>query len=367
MRGGYARRGLRFGWRLALAVVLALALLVLVTFAGEARAWAERILFQIEHVPPRDIALAFAFKGLESLLVALAWRNILRAVFPEQRVAYRQVIGAYQGSVAIGVVTPGQTATIALLGLLRLALPGASIPALLASTVVQGLGFALIGVTVWVLLALAYPDIVRQSEGIVLSAYGTLAHHRSLTLAAAALILLLLAFAALALRRRLRVWREQVRPAAAILAHPARYAGGVFLPELASYGCRWVVTASLLAAFGIPVTAKSLLLAVAARSVSGSLTITPGGIGNATLLSVVVLQPYADSWTIIGWSISQDVLMAAFNLALGVVAILWGLGWSRARRLLRHPLGHQPPAAPAAATLPGHVGPSPGIEPAARD
>ena len=53
------------------------------------------------------LAIALACHGVKLVVRAIAWRNILRASYPEQRIPRRPVLGAYVAGVGINSIVPG--------------------------------------------------------------------------------------------------------------------------------------------------------------------------------------------------------------------------------------------------------------------
>jgi hypothetical protein len=51
------------------------------------------------------LLLALLLKTMESALIGLGWRNILRAAYPEAAVSFKTSWGASQGGTAINAVT----------------------------------------------------------------------------------------------------------------------------------------------------------------------------------------------------------------------------------------------------------------------
>ena len=62
-------------------------------------------------VDPRLVVAALAIHVVNHLLRSLAWRNVLRAAYPELRVALIPVASAYALGVALNAVCPAAAAT----------------------------------------------------------------------------------------------------------------------------------------------------------------------------------------------------------------------------------------------------------------
>jgi uncharacterized membrane protein YbhN (UPF0104 family) len=93
--------------------------------------------------------------------------------------------------------------------------------------------------------------------------------------------------------RRFRTTWQQAKEGRVILTHPRIYVVEVASVQLGSYLARMGVNATLMHAYGIPVSARNIFLIVAASSISSTVAITPGGVGAQTALTSVLLLPEA--------------------------------------------------------------------------
>jgi hypothetical protein len=128
---------------------------------------------------------------------------------------------------------------------------------------------------------------------------------------------------------------SELATGAAILRTPWRYGYEVVVPQALSYMCRWGFTGVMMAAFGIPVTLRTILLVIAAGSLAGLVQFTPGGIGTRPAHDCVALEGYADCDAVTAYAHAQQAVSTAWNLVLGGVGLLWAFGWSDARDLVR--------------------------------
>src|SRR3954469_23879841 len=91
-----------------LLIVVAAAVLVV---DANARSSFETIVRNVSDIPLRVLALVCLLKAAQSLLSALAWRNVLVSTFPEQPPTYRLVLGLDQGKEAVNVISPAKIGT----------------------------------------------------------------------------------------------------------------------------------------------------------------------------------------------------------------------------------------------------------------
>jgi hypothetical protein len=119
--------------------------------------WLEQLWDTLTSVSVPLLALGIAFQTAQTCFVALAWRNILRASYPDGGVAYRQVLGYYAGGNGLNAILPASAGTVAMLGLFRTSIRGSTVAGLLGATLVQNIFFALMGgiVYLWLFLGVA--------------------------------------------------------------------------------------------------------------------------------------------------------------------------------------------------------------------
>src|ERR671936_301736 len=85
------------------------------------------------------LALALAFHFAKVLVRTFAWRNILAAAYPEGRVPWRPVAGAYVAGVGVNSIVPGRGGDLVKLYLVRRRVPGATYTTLTSTLVTETL------------------------------------------------------------------------------------------------------------------------------------------------------------------------------------------------------------------------------------
>jgi glycosyltransferase 2 family protein len=298
------------------------------TIAARISGWLADVAEQVASVSLPLLVLALALQAGQTLLNAMAWWNILRAAYPDSPPAFRKVLGAYAGGVALNVVLPAQGGTVAMLAMYRRQIQRSTVLGVLGAALVQSLFFIVVSVAVWGGLAVRRPDVFNVKLAWVRD-------HPVLVLIAA----LVVAVAAVAAGRRFQTRWAAVAEGGAILRTPRRYARGVLALQLAAYLLRMGVFATFMRAYGIPVTIGTVLLLMGVSAASSTFAATPGGVGTQQALASVALRDTASSQTIAGYSLGQQVIVGAWDLAVGLV-LLWstiGLAATRdvARRRVR--------------------------------
>ena len=95
---------------------------------------------------------------------AWAWRNVLRAAYPEQRIPFLPLAAAYLAGAGINAVVPAHAGDVTKVFLVKRQIPGSSYPAVTSSFLVQTVFDTTVGILVLLyaisqgLLAAAAPD-----------------------------------------------------------------------------------------------------------------------------------------------------------------------------------------------------------------
>jgi len=95
------------------------------------------------------------------------------------------------------------------------------------------------------------------------------------------------------------------------------------------------VTAVFMAAFDLPVTVFTVFLVASSHTLSQLFAITPGGVGQTQALDLVTLRRYASSGSIAAFSVTQDSVITAWNIILGVAVMIWAFGYTQTKAMLK--------------------------------
>ncbi len=267
----------------------------------------------------RFVAIALAFQLANLALRSFALRNVLQAAYPEKRISPLTVGSAYAAGVALNAFAPARGGEALKIALLRLRIPGSSVPTLVSAGVLLTLLDALIGssliVTAWAIGALpALPSPQLPSLGLLT---GHLFAVGGIVLALAAMA----AAVARPLARRARGIWARVEQGGAILRTPTKYLRNVVTLQLAGWTCRIGVAFSLLAAFGLTTTVPIAVLVVVAGGLS-TLVPTPGGAGTQQVLLVYALQQTATTAAALSFSVGMQVGVTTVNTLIGLTAMM---------------------------------------------
>jgi len=288
--------------------------------------WLDQLWDTLTAVPIPLLILGLTFQTLQTGFVALAWRNILRAAYHEEEVRYRPILAYYAGGNGLNAFLPASAGTVAMLGLFRARIKGATVPGLVGATVVENIFFAVMGALVylWLFLGVAGSFDVH---------FEWLGDH---WFAAVVIVVgggLLLAITVRLLWRRFKRTWEKAKEGGAIVKQPRKFMVQVVGVEAISYAARMGVNATFMYAFDVPVSVENVFLIVAAASISSTVAIAPGAVGAQTALASVVLKGVAPSSVISAYAIGQAVITTAWNIVFGLTLLAREIGWKETKSL----------------------------------
>ena len=268
------------------------------------------------------------FQTLQTTLTAVGWYFILKAGFPHGFPTYLQVLAAYAAGVALNGFLPANIGTFVTLLMFVAIIPHANLPGILGAMVVQKIFFTVIGTLVYLYLFLSVPGSFELQ-------LGQPHDHPWLT----ALIILGGAFLLIVLGRifwkKLKGLWESAKQGGVILSRPRDYVVQVLLPSIGAWLSKLAVIAVFLAAYSIPVTFHSVMSVVGGNSLANTVSATPGGVGVNQAVNVIALEDYADAATATAYSLGQQLAVTFWNIAFGIVLVVWAFGWTGGKLLVQ--------------------------------
>jgi len=276
------------------------------------------------------LAIALGFHFVKLVLRAVAWRNILRAAYPDEGIRWRPVFGAYVAGVGVNSIVPGRGGDLVKLYLVKHRYPDTSYAALGSSLVAETLLDFVLATAffLWALSLGVVPSIHTPSFD-----WGWLFRHSKATATIVALLTLLVIWFS---------WRatqtgglkERLGRGVAILRDWRRYLREVASWQLASWVCRIASLFWFLRAFHVHATVHNALLSQVVDSLSTLLPISPGGAGTKQGFLVAILHGQASTSRLLAFSIGMYVTVTLFNVAIGAIAIFASLRTLRLREIL---------------------------------
>ncbi|MGH2891293.1 MAG: lysylphosphatidylglycerol synthase domain-containing protein [Solirubrobacteraceae bacterium] len=261
------------------------------------------------------LVLYALYLGLRSRALFAA----VRAAYPDRRVRWRDVWGAYMVGYAVNNVFPLGGGNVAQLFLTRTAIRRSSYPTI-ATALTTGVIFDwLIGLAI-MCFAFTQGVFPKPPDFSKLPAFDIsfFASHMRFTL----FVLTALAVAAVVgfalLSTRVRAFWQRIRLGLTILSDGRRYRREMASWQLASWVARFAAYWALLDAFHIGGSVRNALLVLAVQVIASVFPFTPGGAGvqQALLLTIFAHNPATAAF-----SVGQQIATAVLSAALGFAAL----------------------------------------------
>jgi uncharacterized membrane protein YbhN (UPF0104 family) len=271
------------------------------------------------------LALALALHFAKVLVRTFAWRNILAAAYPEERIPWRPVFGAYVAGVGVNSIVPGRGGDLVKLYLVRRRVGGTYTT--LASTLFTETLLDLVLATalfVWALTQGVLPSL-HVLPNVPAFDWGWLFRHSRLTATVVGLLTVGAIVFAWWASRHVEDFKQRIGRGVAILHDRRRYAREVASWQLLSWVLRIASLYWFLRAFHVHASIHNALLAQVVDSLSTLLPFSPGGAGTKQGLLVVVLHGQASTSRLLAFSVGMHVAITIFNVAVAAVAIFVAL------------------------------------------
>lgn len=266
------------------------------------------------------VALLFLL-GMQ-LARAWAWRNVLRAAYPDKPIPFLPLAAAYLAGAGINAVVPARAGDVTKVFLVKRQIPDSSYPAVTSSFLVQSVFDTSVGILV-LLYAITQgllPPLPRIPDlpAFELSFW---AEHPQAFFITLGVLLLAIAIGIYFLAHRVRRFWARVRQGLVILAEPRRYMREVFAWQGIGWLCRFGAFWFFLEAFGIGGSVGNVMLVMSVQAIANVVPFTPGGAGAQQALLVATLSGPSRA-AVLSYSVGTQIAMAAWSVVLGFTAIL---------------------------------------------
>jgi glycosyltransferase 2 family protein len=262
--------------------------------------------------------------GIYLTIRARASFNILRAAYPDERIQFRYIWGAYIAGYGFNAVVPARGGDIIRLFLTKSRIPNSSYPAVASSFAVE-LIFDLCMAIPIMAFAFSQGAFPKPPDFSKLPAFDLafFASHPKflLFLLTVAGIATLVAFALLS--ARVKAFWARVRQGLTILFDRRRYFREVFAVQFVGWLFRFTAFFFLLSAFNVGGSVRNVLLVLGVNAVAALVPFTPGGAGVQQALLVKVFAGSASGATVAAYSVGQQIAIAAFTFGVGFAALVW--------------------------------------------
>jgi uncharacterized membrane protein YbhN (UPF0104 family) len=295
----------------------------------------DAFLDQLGSVSFLPLALAIGCHLLKMACTSRAWRNVLAAAYPGERVPWISIYGAYLAGVGINAIIPARAGDAVRIVLAHRAIPGSTYTTVVSSTLVLSF-FDMFAAS----LLLAWAVSLGELPGL-----DVLPRLRSFDFAwlfgrpllfelVLAGVLVAIGVVAFWIAGHVADFRERVAQAFRVMSPPTRYLARVATWQAADWTLRLLTIWFLLAAFHIPQTLRNVGLVQTSTSVATLFPITPAGVGTEQAFLLYVLSGVASASVLLAFSVGAKLTLTITNVVAGFTAIALTLRTVRFRKAL---------------------------------
>ena len=274
-------------------------------------------------VQPLPLAIAIGCHIAKTMCTSRAWRNVLAAAYPEERVSWPKIYAAYIAGVGVNAIFPARAGDVVRLTLAHRAVKGATYTTLVSSSVVLAIvdSACAVALFVWAVTQGVFPSFDALPSLPSFDFAWFLDHPR---VSQVLLVIAVFGLIALAIwiRSNVAEFRSRVGQAFTILHSPARWLRTVVVWQLADWALRLTTIWFMLAAFGINQSLRNVLLVQASQSLATLVPVSPGGVGTEQAFLVYTLRGQAPRSALLAFSVGMRLTLTAVNVVLGFTAIL---------------------------------------------
>jgi glycosyltransferase 2 family protein len=267
-------------------------------------------------------AVALALLLAMQLSRAWAWRNVLRAAYPRERIPFLPLAAAYLAGAGINAIIPAHAGDVTKVFLVKRQIPHSSYPAVTSSFLVQTVFDTCAGVLVlfYAISQGLLPPLPQLPELPAFEISFWANHPRTLAITVGVLAIAIVVGVYLLSHRVRRFW-DRVKQGLVILTEPRRYLREVAAWQGLGWALRFAAFWFFLEAFGIGGSIGNVMLVMSVQAIANVVPFTPGGAGAQQALLVVTLTGPSRS-AVLSFSVGTQIAMAAWSVLLGFAAIL---------------------------------------------
>jgi uncharacterized membrane protein YbhN (UPF0104 family) len=253
---------------------------------------------------------------------AWAWRNVLKAAYPEKRIAFTQLAAAYLAGAGINAIIPAHAGDVTKIFLVKRQIPDSSYPAVTSSYIVQTVFDTSVGILV-LLYAITQGLLPPLPELPRLPAFEVSfwANHPKTLAITIAVLLIAIVVGIWYLNQRVRRFWARVKQGLVILTRPRDYMKQVFAWQGVGWLFRFAGFWFFLEAFGLEGSIGNVMLVMSVQAIANIVPFTPGGAGAQQALLVATLTGPSRA-AVLSFSVGTQIAMAAWSVVLGFGAIL---------------------------------------------
>jgi uncharacterized membrane protein YbhN (UPF0104 family) len=296
----------------------------------------DAFLDQLTSVDPLPLFLAVLAQLAKLSCTSMAWRNVLAAAYPGERVPRRSILGAYLAGVGVNAIIPLRAGDAVRVVLAHRAVPNSTYTTVVSSSFVLSIFdiAAASSVLAWAAITQdALPGIGDLPRLPSFEFSWILQHPLALDLAGAGIVVVA-ALVGIWIHAHVLDFWARVKQAFTVVRRPARYLRTVALWQAGDWLLRLVAIWFLLDAFDIPQSVENVLLVQVSASIATLIPLTPGGIGTEQAFLLYVFRGTVASSKLLAFSVGLKLVTVGTNVIAGFTAIALTLRTLRYKRAL---------------------------------
>lgn len=281
----------------------------------------------------RPLVLGLALHVVKTMCTSRAWRNVIAAAFPQQRIRWRSIYAAYLSGVGVNAVVPARGGDVLRLYLAHRAVPTATYTTLTSTYLVMSLFDSTMALAIFgYALTLGVLPSIHSLPHLPSFDFSWLLRHHTVTNVLVAVLLVALLALAVRIHWKIGDFQARVGQAFRVLRPRSRYLRTVASWQACDWALRFATIWCFLGAFHVPQTARNVLLVQVTQSLATLAPVTPGGIGTEQAFLVYVFRGGVAKTQLLAFSVGMRVTLTVLNATLGFVAIFLTLRTFRFRR-----------------------------------
>ena len=293
-----------------------------------------RVLFDnLADVAPLPLAAGLGIHIVKTMCTSRAWRNVIAAAYPGERVRWRSIWGAYLAGVGVNAIVPARGGDVVRIYLTRRAVPKASLTTLGATYLVMSIFDTAMSLAIFgYALTLGVLPSIHSLPHLPSFDFSWLLRHPAVVNVLVVGLIVGLVALLVWVHWKIGDFWERVRQAFNVLTPKSRYLRKVAFWQACDWALRFTVIWCFLGAFHVPQTAQNVLLVQVTQSLATLAPVTPGGIGTEQAFIVVVFGGAVSKTRLLAFSVGMRVSLIILNATLGFLAIFATLRTFRFRR-----------------------------------
>jgi uncharacterized protein (TIRG00374 family) len=281
------------------------------------------------------LSLAVLCHLVKMACTSMAWRNVLAAAYPDRRVRWRPIYGAYVAGVGVNAIIPARAGDAVRIVLAHRAVEGSTYTTVVSSTLALTL-FDMVAASLlfaWAISTGALPglDVLATLESFDFA--WLLSRPLAFELLVSGLLILAAVFG-FWIRTHVANFWGRVAQAFSVFRPPTRYVTRVAVWQGADWALRLATIWFMLDAFDIPQSLENVALVQVSQSSAALVPITPGGVGTEQAFLLYVLSGAAPASVLLAFSVGAKLTITATNVVVGFTSIALTLRTLRYSRAL---------------------------------